>query len=135
MNNWNKFKRVQINIDKAQENKTLADQLTKHYEYLHKKLVETDNDEETFNDTDLKLTRKYNPNLDFIEQFTHQFYNLKIAYTKDLVVDKYNTVYLEDKYNEVEDITENDLAVITAKNAVTLNDIINDIDAFLKETK
>lgn len=71
--NWSKYRRKQYNLEKAEYNYLVNDLLTKHYMYLHSLLVKTESDESTFNDTYLKLTRVYNPDKDFIDQFKFQF--------------------------------------------------------------
>ena len=62
-------------------------------------------DEDTFNDTYLKLTHSYNPNQDFIEQYKHTFYNLKLAYKQD---DKVANYYMEltETYDKVTSISD-----------------------------
>ena len=57
--------------------------ITKHYRYLHSRLVKADDDEATFNDAYLMLTRKYNPEQDFIDQFIKAFNQLKGEYQRD----------------------------------------------------
>ena len=59
------------------------EELTKHYRYLHSRLVKSDADEATFNDSYLKLTRKYNPDQDFIDQFIYFFNQLRGEYMRD----------------------------------------------------
>lgn len=59
--NWSKYRRKQNNLEKAEYNYLVNDAISKHYRYLHSRLVKTDADEATFNDAYLKLTRKYNP--------------------------------------------------------------------------
>ena len=51
--------------------------------YLHSRLVKADDDEATFNDAYLMLTRKYNPEQDFIDQFIKAFNQLKGEYQRD----------------------------------------------------
>lgn len=41
--------------------------MNRHYKYLHSLLVISKDDEGIFNDTYLKMTYRYNPELDFIE--------------------------------------------------------------------
>lgn len=62
-------------------------------------------DEDTFNDTYLKLNHSYNPNQDFIEQYKHTFYNLKLAYKQD---DKVANYYMEltETYDKVTSISD-----------------------------
>ena len=74
--NWSKYRRKQNNLEKAEYN-------TKHYRYLHSRLVKADDDEATFNDAYLMLTRKYNPEQDFIDQFIKAFNQLKGEYQRD----------------------------------------------------
>ena len=81
--NWSKYRRKQINLEKSEYNYLVNDLLTKHYRYLHSLLVKSESDESTFNDTYLKLTRKYNPEQDFIDQFIKAFNQLKGEYQRD----------------------------------------------------
>lgn len=83
VNNWNQWRRMQINIEKAQPNEEVARLLSKHYQKLHSMLVKTESDEDIFNDTFLKLTYNYNPEQDFIQQFCYYFNLLKGAYFRD----------------------------------------------------
>ena len=52
----------------------------KHHKQLWDLLVHSPEDKDIFNDTYLKLTYKYNPDKDFIEQFKWVFNQLKGAY-------------------------------------------------------
>ena len=81
--NWSKYRRKQNNLEKAEYNYLVNDLLTKHYRYLHSLLVKSESDESTFNDTYLKLTREYNPEQDFIDQFIKAFNQLKGEYQRD----------------------------------------------------
>ncbi len=92
VNYWSSYKRKFVNIEKAVYNEVVNQLLTQHYHYLHSLLVKTEQDEDTFNDTYLKLTYTYNPEQDFIEQFKHQFYNFQYAYEQD---DKNANYYLQ----------------------------------------
>lgn len=83
VNNWNQWRRMQINIEKAQPNEEVARLLSKHYQKLHSMLVKTESDEDIFNDTFLKLTYNYNPEQDYIEQYCYYFNLLKGAYFRD----------------------------------------------------
>lgn len=81
--NWSSYKRKQINIEKAIFNPSVSQQLEVHYKELHNLLVITDEDKDIFNDTYLKLTYNYNPEIDFKQQFTYYFNLLKGAYKRD----------------------------------------------------
>lgn len=93
--------------------------ITKHYRYLHSRLVKVDDDEATFNDAYLMLTRKYNPEQDFIDQFIKAFNQLKGEYQRD---DKcYN-------YAETKVETYSDDVLINAEET-----IVNTLDAHKNE--
>lgn len=81
--NWSSYKRKQVNISKAVFNAAVSQQLNQHYTYLHNLLVIEEGDEDIFNDTYLKLTYNYQPEIDFKEQFIHYFNLLKGAYYRD----------------------------------------------------
>lgn len=81
--NWSKYRRKQNNLDKSEYNQMVNEAITKHYRYLHSRLVKVDDDEATFNDAYLMLTRKYNPEQDFIDQFIKAFNQLKGEYQRD----------------------------------------------------
>ena len=83
MYNWDKFRRTQCNINKAIPNEAVAFLTSKYYNRLQESLVKTPEDRDVFNDTFLKLTYKYNPNKDFVEQFKWIFNQLKGAYYRD----------------------------------------------------
>lgn len=87
--NWDSYKRRQVNISKAVDNPAVSQLLNQHYPYLHNLLVRVQGDEDIFNDTYLKLTYKYLPHLDFIEQFKYYFNLLKGAYFRDNKVANY----------------------------------------------
>lgn len=88
-NIWSSYKRKQVNISKAVSNDMVALLLTQNYKYLYSHLVKTDTDKGVFNDTYLRLTYSYNPDMDFIEQFTYYFNLLKGAYYRDNKVANY----------------------------------------------
>ena len=92
---YSKYRRKQNNIDKAVDNEEVAQYLKQHYYYLHSLLVRKEEDEDTFNDTYLKLTYNYNPDKDFIEQFKYFFRLLKGAYYRDNKVENYHLNRLE----------------------------------------
>ena len=81
--NWDKFRRLQCNIEKATVNQAVNRLMIQHYSQLHSELVSTDEDEGIFNDTFIKLTYKFIPDLDFSEQFRYYFRLLKGAYSRD----------------------------------------------------
>lgn len=97
INNWSEFRRMQINIDKAQYNPVVSELLTKHYHYLHSTLVKSEADEDIFNDTFLKLTYNYNPDKDFIQQYQYYFKLLKGAYYRDSKVTNYLVIPIGDR--------------------------------------
>lgn len=76
-----------------------------HYQQLYEALVSTPEDEDVFNDTYLKITYKYNPEKDFVEQFKWLFNQLKGAYYRD---DRANHFYqLKDECLAIPDFTPN----------------------------
>lgn len=83
MNNWDKYKRMQCNMQKATYNPDTITLMGQHYQQLYNTLVSTPEDEDVFNDTYLKITYKYNPEKDFVEQFKWLFNQLKGAYYRD----------------------------------------------------
>ena len=104
--NWSSYKRKQVNISKAISNEAVSQQLEKHYKYLHNLLVVVDTDEDIFNDTYLKLTYNYQPEIDFINQFIYYFNLLKGAYYRD---DKVAGYYLSlDTAADIADTPEYD---------------------------
>lgn len=89
---WSSYNRKQVNIEKAIPNDEVSCYLQQHYKYLHSLLVKSDKDEDTFNDTFLKLTYNYDSEKDFIDQFIYYFNLLKGAYYRD---DKVANYYLD----------------------------------------
>lgn len=101
MNNiWSSYKRKQVNISKATFNDEVNRLMEIYYKQLHSLLVKSEQDQDTFNDTYLKLTYNYNPEKNFIEQFKYYFNLLKGAYFRD---DKVANYYLS--FSDVPDIT------------------------------
>ena len=96
-NNWNQWKRMQVNIDKARHNPAVSKLLNKHYKQLHSMLVKSEADEDVFNDTYLKLTYNYKPDTDFIKQYCYYFNLLKGAYYRDSKVYNYLVIPIEDR--------------------------------------
>lgn len=92
VNYWSSYQRKFVNIQKAVFNDEVNQLLVKHYQYLHSLLVKSEQDEDTFNDTYLKLTYKYDSSKDFVEQFIYYFNLLKGAYLRD---DKVANYYLQ----------------------------------------
>ena len=91
---YSKYKRKQTNIEKAVFNDEVNQLFNQHYRYLHSLLVKIEEDEDTFNDTFLKLTYNYNPDKDFIDQFKYYFNLLKGAYNRADKVEKYHIANL-----------------------------------------
>lgn len=123
MNNWDKYKRMQCNIEKAIINEVIMNLTLKNYNQLQMELVKSPEDWDIFNDTYLKLTYKYNPNKDFKEQFKWLFNQLKGAYYRD---DKCNHFYTleEDKISipdfikDEENVPDKDMDLITKLKAI-----------------
>lgn len=99
-NIWSSYKRKQVNISKATFNDEVNRLMEIYYKQLHSLLVKSEQDQDTFNDTYLKLTYNYNPEKNFIEQFKYYFNLLKGAYFRD---DKVANYYLS--FSDVPDIT------------------------------
>lgn len=99
-NIWSSYKRKQVNISKATFNDEVNRLMEIYYKQLHSLLVKSEQDQDTFNDTYLKLTYNYNPEKNFIEQFKYYFNLLKGAYYRD---DKVANYYLS--LSDVPDIT------------------------------
>ena len=123
MNNWDKYKRMQCNIEKAIINEVIMNLTLKNYNQLQMELVKSPEDRDIFNDTYLKLTYKYNPNKDFKEQFKWLFNQLKGAYYRD---DKCNHFYtleedrisIPDFIKDEENVPDKDMDLITKLKAI-----------------
>ena len=123
MNNWDKYKRMQCNIEKAIINEVIMNLTLKNYNQLQMELVKSPEDWDIFNDTYLKLTYKYNPNKDFKEQFKWLFNQLKGAYYRD---DKCNHFYtleedrisIPDFIKDEENVPDKDVDLITKLKAI-----------------
>lgn len=130
---WSSYKRKQININKAVFNDEVAQYLQQHYKYLHSRLVKYDKDEDTFNDTYLKLTYNYNPDKDFIEQFVYYFNLLKGAYYRDDRVANYYLDLVDDFRNlDREDIIIEDEV---KKQKPSINDLKSKIHNAISKEK
>ena len=123
MNNWDKYRRMQCNIEKAIINEGVMNLTLKNYNQLQMELVKSPEDWDIFNDTYLKLTYKYNPNKDFKEQFKWLFNQLKGAYYRD---DKANHFYtleedrisIPDFIKDEENVPDKDVDLITKLKAI-----------------
>lgn len=121
--NWSKYRRKQNNLDKSEYNYMVNEAINKHYRYLHSRLVKADDDEATFNDAYLMLTRKYNPEQDFIDQFIKAFNQLKGEFQRD---DKcYN-------YAETKVETYSDDVLINAEETIVNSSHKNEIEEQIK---
>lgn len=100
--NWSKWKTKQINLQKAVYNQEVSNLTEQNYKYLHNLLVKTDEDNDTFNDTFIKVSREYNPDVDFIQQYLEQFKRLKGQYYR---YDKCNNY----QFSKVESYTDKQL--------------------------
>ena len=98
MNNWDKWKRMQCNLNKAVMNAQVANLMNQNYQQLWNEFVKTPEDQDIFNDAYLKLTYKYVPEQDFVEQFRLIFKQLKGAYYRDDSANHYYNLN-EDRLN------------------------------------
>lgn len=103
VNNWDSYRRKQVNIDKAVANDTVAQLMQQHYQHLYSRLVVSESDKDIFNDTYLKLTYNYDSERDFIEQYCYYFNLLKGAYYRDNKV----TNWLIQSNADIEEAPEN----------------------------
>lgn len=95
--NWDNYRRMQVNIEKSQCNPTLNNLFVQHYQQLHSQLIQSELDEDIFNDTYLKLTYNFNSKQDFIEQYKYYFKLLKGAYYRDSKVTNYLVTPIGDR--------------------------------------
>lgn len=130
---WSSYKRKQVNIEKSISNDEVSYYMQQHYNYLHSLLIKNSRDEDTFNDTFLKLTYNYNPEKDFIDQFKYYFNLLKGAYYRD---DKVANYYLDiiDDYTPV-DKGYMDEDITPSKQQHSLNDLKNKIHYAISKEK
>lgn len=117
-NVWSSYKRKQVNISKATFNDDVNRLMQINYKKLHSSLVKSEQDQDTFNDTFLKLTYNYNPEQDFTEQFKYYFKLLKGAYFRD---DKVANYYLS--LTEVPDVTYQSDVVEETKEKISMIDL------------
>ena len=123
MNNWDKYKRMQCNIEKAIINEVVMNLTLKNYNQLQMELVKSPEDWDIFNDTYLKLTYKYNPNKDFKEQFKWLFNQLKGAYYRDDKANHFytleeNRISIPDFIKDEENVPDKDVDLITKLKAI-----------------
>ena len=126
MNNWDKWKRMQCNLNKAVMNAQVANLMNQNYQQLWNEFVKTPEDQDVFNDAYLKLTYKYVPEQDFVEQFRHIFKQLKGAYYRDDSANHYYQLN-EDRLN----VPETEEEVKVRRNVGIITD---KIIAFIKST-
>ena len=105
-NNYDQFRIEQNNLDKSVYNKDVSFLMSKHYYYLHKLLVTKDEYEDIFQDTYLKLTYKYDPEREFVEQFEYHFNLLKGWYYRSGKVMNYHITELNDNIDLEEEETD-----------------------------
>ena len=127
--NWSSYRRKQVNISKAVFNDEVNTLLTRHYRYLYSLLVKSSRDQGTFNDTYLKLTYKYNPEKDFIEQFKYYFKLLKGAYFRDNKVTNYQLV-LVDNYTDNLFGSDFELEQPVKKDIISMEDLKAKVKAY-----
>ena len=113
MNNWDKYRRMQCNIQKASYNSEVNSLMEQYYQQLYQALVFSKADKDIFNDAYLKITYKYNPDKDFMEQFKWLFNQLKGAYYRDDRCKHFYQIY-EDRLTIPDFIPENKPVVDTS---------------------
>lgn len=123
MNNQDKYRRMQCNLEKAIINEAVTNLLLRHYKELQDQLITNVEDYGIFNDTYLKLTYKYDPNRDFVEQFVWIFKQLKNSYYRD---DKCHIHY---QINDEALVIPDDIDDATTKDVDT--DIVTKLKAML----
>ena len=130
---WSSYNRKQVNIEKAIPNDEVSYYLQQHYKYLHSLLVKNPQDEDTFNDTFLKLTYNYDSEKDFIDQFIYYLNLLKGAYYRD---DKVANYYLDivDDYTGI-DKEEIEYYEDTPVKKTSINDLKNKIHYAISKEK
>lgn len=131
INNWDSYRRMWVNIQKAIPNEVVTQLLTRHYRYLHSLLVKQLTDEDIFNDTYLKLTYNYNPDKDFIDQFKYYFNLLKGAYYRDNKATNWLVTYIEDNPVEIADSISDEQPV--NKKDDFINNLKSDLNAISKK--
>lgn len=129
---WSSYNRKEVNISKATYNSAVNALMEKHYKQLHSQLVKSEQDQDTFNDTFLKLTYNYNPEQDFIEQFKYYFKLLKGAYYRD---DRIANYYLT--FSDVPDISYTPDTDIEIRDKVSFSELKQSILQYanFKKTK
>ena len=91
-------------------------------------------DEDILNDTFLKLTNKYDPEKNFVDQFIYYFNYIKGAYFRDGKVDNYINTYIEDNLQEVSKIIDEEPVKTGSVNENTFFDkLTENINAIYKE--
>lgn len=125
-NIFSSYRRKQVNISKAIYNDAVNFLMNKHYTKLYSELVRSRQDQETFNDTFLKLTYNYNPEQDFMEQFKYYFRLLKGAYYRD---DKIADYYLT--FTDIPDVPDIE---VEYKDKISIDDLRKEYANF-KKTK
>lgn len=126
-NNWSSYKRKGVNISKAIQNDQVSQLLTIHYKYLYTLLVKSEQDRDTFNDTYLRLTYKYNPDRDFIDQFKYYFKLLKGAFYRD---DKVANYRLSIDSSIALNIPDNPDTEPADKSTLSLTELKNNIQSY-----
>lgn len=117
-NVWSSYKRKQVIISKATFNDEVNRKMQINYKQLYSLLVINEQDQDTFNDTYLKLTYNYNPEQDFVLQFKYYFNLLKGAYYRD---DKQANYYLS--FSEVPDIAYQPDIEEESEDKISMNDL------------
>lgn len=136
VSNWSSYRRKSVNISKAVENETVSKLLSANYQYLHNSLIKSKRDEDTFNDTYLKLTYNYNPDKDFIDQFKYYFNLLKGAYFRDDSVANYQLQIVDtfpDKY--FKDTDDFELEQPVKKKTISMDDLKAKVQNYAISTK
>lgn len=139
VNYWSSYQRKFVNIQKAVFNDEVNQLLVKHYQYLHSLLVRSEQDEDTFNDTYLKLTYKYDSSKDFVEQFIYYYNLLKGAYIRDDKVANYylalGEVYDNTVDSDIVELVEPDTTPEAPKDKPSLQNLKEKVQAYAVSKK
>lgn len=98
--------RSTLKIQNSVENPDFMKLLEVNYQVLRDKCIKSDIDEDYFSDTILQMTIKWSPELDFIDQFHHQFCIVKLQSSLDSKATLGMYQYIDDENNHTQIIDE-----------------------------
>ena len=98
-NSYDTFHQRELNIQKGVQNESVRSLMDKHYKSLFQSLVHNEFDEETFNDTYIRITGEYDGEQDFKDLFKKLFKQLKGEYYRNEKAMRCSSVPMDENFD------------------------------------